>query len=202
MKDFGISKDFGVYASNDGVILLKHMYHNDPISFVPYATVLNVDEISLVDGEVVTDMNSSSQKALFHRARVGAATSFCQGPLLALQPGEYEATFRLKTVNASSDHIATLGVHRFPIELEVTTTGTEHTGRKFYFSMKYSNQTVVHASRNLSRNDFSVFGTYEEFSLTFSLDVPAALTISITDVTPDADLYLDWVSVIQLNGFP
>jgi hypothetical protein len=202
MKDFGISKDFGVYASNDGVILLKRSYSGNPISFMPYASMMNWEELSLTSGEIVTDVESSNQKVLLRRVHVGSATDLCQGPLLQLEPGEYEAAFRLKIANVSSSRIATISVQMLPIELEVTTTGNELAGRKFYFSMKYSNHTVAYTARELFKDDFSEIEVYKEFSLVFSSEVPISVVIGVTDVSPSTDLYLDWINVTQLHVFP
>lgn len=202
MKDFGISKDFGVYASNDGVILLKRSYSDNPISFMQYTSMMNWEELSLTSGEIVTDVESSNQKVLLHRVHAGSATDLCQGPLLQLEPGEYEAAFRLKIANVSSSKIATISVQMLPIELEVTTTGDELTGRKFYFSMKYSNHTVAYASRDLFEGDFSEFEVYEEFNLLFSSEIPISVAIGVIGVSPNTDLYLDWINVTQLHVFP
>lgn len=201
-KDWGIIEDFGVYASGDGVILLKRSYSDDPISFMPYTRMMNWEDLSRNSGEIVTDVESSNQKILLHRVHAGSATDLCQGPLLQLEPGEYAVTFRLKIANVSSSRIANISVQTLPTWLEVTTTGNETTGRKYYFSMKYSNHTVAYESRELFEGDFSESEVYKEFNLVFSPEIPISVAIGVTCVSPNTDLYLDWINVTQLHVFP
>ena len=97
-----IKDDFGVYASRDGIILLKRNYlGNPPIKFVPFEVLLNYNNLTLRNGKIITDENSASKKLLQHLSRTGQEGDFWSGPPIYIPPGEYEATFRLK-INSSS----------------------------------------------------------------------------------------------------
>jgi hypothetical protein len=170
-----IKDDFGVYASKDGVILLKRNYSGNPVLFVSYYFSTSYTYLNLADWE-----------------------SKYPAPIY-IPPGDYNATFRLAANSFSS--IASISVTGFPLELNVNKTGTESTGYKFSFSFKPLNDpTIVYSSTELSGSGFQ-----EKFSLDFSLNVPGALKLNSTIKTlNDASVYLYWinVTVTQLRPFP
>ncbi len=194
-------KPFGVYASNDGVILLKRDYVGQPVLFEPYSILLNWDDLTLISGEVVIDPNSTSPKVFLHRAHTEPLNDFWRGPPAPLPPGEYEATFRLKATNNSFTKIATISVFGFRLELNTTKYGTETSGFWFSFSLNKTH-TIVYASRELFGSDFSKPNVYEDFKLKFSLPLPAVIEFSATNVSPYTDLYLDWINATQLSVSP
>jgi len=196
-------KDFGVYASNDGVILLKNKYSDEPFLFVPYNASFNWDDLWLLPrGEVQEDLNSDSRKVFLHRANRAPLNDFWHGPGVYLCPGEYLATFKLKVSDNSPSHIVTISASSYPFELKIEKSGSEEGGSKFFFLLLTSNSTSVYASRILFGTDFAKTNVYEEFNLTFSLSLPAALEFSGTDVSPNTHLYLDWINVTQLSALP
>jgi uncharacterized membrane protein len=202
MRDFGIQDHFGVYASEDGIALLKRSYSAEPVLFAPYTARLDWTNLTLINGKVVMDVNSSSEKALLHGAQKGSASDFCRSSLLQLQPGNYDAFFRLKIANCSSDFSVTIGLVESPLELDVYRNGTESSGYRFYFTLRYADFNVTRVSKELIRSDFSKPDTYEEFKLTFTLDVPSVLTVIATEVSSCTDLYLDWIDLAQTHALP
>jgi uncharacterized membrane protein len=193
---------FGVYASNDGVILLKRNYCGEPVLFEPYHVSIDWEDLWLISGETVLDQNSSSQKVLLRRAHTGPVNDFWHGPPVYLPPGEYKATFKLKVTNKLLLRIIRIGTSGFPLKLDIMELGTETSGHRYSFLLKYFNSTIVYASRELWGSDFSKTNVYKEFSLTFSLNLPAALEFSGTDVSDNTDLYLDRIQVTQLSPSP
>lgn len=195
-------KNFEVYVSADGVILLKHNYLGNPVLFVPYEALFNWDELTLISGKTIPDSTSDSQRVLLHRASLDPVTDFWCGPYVCLPPGKYKATFKLKATNSSNPHIATISVSGFPLELHVEKLGTEDTGYNLLFATDFSNSTVVNSSRILSGDDFSEPNVYKEFGLSFSVNIPTVFEFRGTNVSGDTDVYLDWIRVIQLSALP
>jgi hypothetical protein len=197
-----IKDDFGVYASKDGVILLKRNYSGDPDPFVPYHILLDYTNLALDGWTTVNDSSSSSKQVFAHRANDTDNSTLFQS--LYVPPGDYEATFKLKIANSSSSKIANISVPGLPPQLIVTPSGNESTGHKFLFSFTYlTNSTIVYSSTELFGSDFPELNVYKEFNLYFSLKVPGALEFN-SAIAPsnDVNIYLDWIEVTQLKGFP
>lgn len=197
-------KDFRIYASKDGVILLKNNYLEEPVLFEPYYALLNWNNLTVnSEVEIVLDQNSSSQKVLSFKPGNSGWNDFWLGPPIHLPPGKYNATFRLKFEGNPSSRIATISVKERPFYLNITESGTNATGRKFFFDFGYSEYMFELASRELCiGGDFSP-DVYEEFNLTFSLSLPAGLEFCGTDVSYEIDfLYLDQIQVTQIIALP
>jgi hypothetical protein len=169
-----IKDDFGVYASQDGVILLKRNYSGDPVLFKPYYLLFYHGQLNLRDWE-----------------------SYYSAPVY-IPPGDYRTTFILRA-NLSS--ITDISVTGFPLELDVNQTGSESTGYKFSFSFKPLNDpTIVYSPTELSHSGFlEEFDL--TFSLNVPAALKFSDTIKTLNNT---DVYLNWisVSVTQLRVFP
>jgi uncharacterized membrane protein len=202
MKDFGIYEYFHVYASADGIVLLKRSYSGEPILFVPYEIKLDSTNLVLTSGEVVTDLNSSSQKVLLHGASNGSANDFCHSSLFDLPPGEYETTFRLKTENNLLAHVAEIDISKLPLELSVMESGTESIGHRFYFILRHASSRITFASEELVQSDFPEPSLYAEFKFKFSVYIPSAYEVNVTNVSPHTNLYLDWINLTQIRTLP
>lgn len=174
-------KNFTVYASNDGVILLKHNYFGDPVLFERYDVTFNWESLTL------------------------EVNHFWRGPPIYLPPGEYNCMFKLKATNYnSSSRIATLDVHGFPVVLIITKEGTEASGYKFYFKSEKSTRTIDYNSKELFGSDFSEQDTYIEFNLKFSLSLPATLEFPGINVHDSTNLILNLnrIQITQLSPLP
>jgi len=198
---YAYMKNFAVYAFHDGVILLKNNYSGTPKLFESYNVSLNYGDLALISGEVAVDSDSNSQRVFLHRAHTEPVNDFWRGPNMYFSPGKYEATFRLKITDYTFKRIARISVSGFPLRLNIIESGTEASGRRFYFSLTNANYTIVYASRKLYGSDFCP-NEYAEFSLKFSLNLPTALEFSGTDVSNSTNIYLDWIRVTQQSALP
>jgi uncharacterized membrane protein len=198
-----IKDDFGVYASKDGVILLKRNYSGNPDPFVPYHVSLDYTNLALDDWEKIKDPIFQGNNVLHNlpQATTNKPDHFPSG---YVSPGEYEATFKLRFANNPSSKIANISVLGLQPVLTITPSGNESTGHKFLFNFTYStDSTIVYSSTELLRSDFPEVYDYEEFRLYFSLKVPGALEYKSAIVpSNDVDIYLDRIEVTQLTAFP
>jgi uncharacterized membrane protein len=196
------NNSFKVYASSDGIILLRRDFRNEPYIFDSYKVTLNWINLTLINGDVVLDSDSTSQRVFLHKEHQEPLNDFCRGSIV-LPPGEYKATFRLKTTNnSSSEKIAVISVFSFPFVLKITKFGDENSGHKYFFELQKSDSTVICSKKILFGRDFSKPNVYEEFNLTFSISTPAAIEFDITDVSENTNLFLDLIKVIQLKALP
>ncbi len=94
-----------------------------------------------------------------------------------------------------------IGIYGSPFELTSIMVGTEETGYNLLFTMKLSNVTINYGSEFLSDKNFTQ-NVYNEFDLTFSVNIPMAFEFKGSVVHHSCDLYLDWIKIVQLSALP
>ena len=194
-------KNFGVYASKDGVLLLRHNYAGPPVLYEKYNVILDSSQLVIMNGEVVQDTNSNSQKVLLHRGNLGI-DDFWRSPYVYLPPGQYEITFKLKITNNVPQNVIDINVTGRQLLFYQSEQGTESSGHKISFRMKISNDRSAYIWIGLKGQDFSESDSYNEFHALFNLSFPSILELGSTAVSSSADIYLDWVRVTQLHPLP
>jgi len=106
------SGKYGIFASSEGILLLKRGYDGKPIIFKPYIAELNYKNLKIGDvGEIVNYETSVSGKVIYHSSEKESGYIW-YGPYINLPPGLYEATFTLKVNSAfePEDRLLTLDV--------------------------------------------------------------------------------------------
>ncbi len=100
--------DFGVVGFSDGIVLLQRGYQSEPVLFDPVSVTYNYQNLTLQDGSVVHDPDSSSGQ-VFTRTGSGLTSPvFWSGPFTILPPGKYEVHYMLKTGSATNGTLLTL----------------------------------------------------------------------------------------------
>lgn len=195
-------KDYGVYAANDGVILLKRGYNGPPVIFEPYVVVLDYEALTLMNGEVVRNADSDSIEVLLHRANVEPVGDFWRSTALYLPPGEYEISYKLKVTNELWSSIIDVNVTGRSLLLSQQQQGTQVSGHKVTFIETLSKNKTIYIWKALSGADFSEANVYKEFKDRFYAAVSFMLETGSTVVSTNTDVYLDWIKVSQLKPLP
>lgn len=195
-------KDYGVYAANDGVILLKRGYYGPPVTFEPYIVELDYEKLTLMSGEVVRNANSESAEVLLHRANVEPVSDFWRSTDLYLPPGEYEISFRLKVTNRFWSNIVDVNVTGRSLQLSLREQGTQASGYKVNFIQTLSTSKAIYIWKALGGEDFSQANVYQEFKAKFDASVSFMLETGSTVVAGNTDVYLDWIKISQLKPLP
>ena len=165
--------NYGVYASADGILLYKKDYMDDPVFYVPYIKVLNYKDLKLGVGRRVYDPTSYSGTVLFH-SKNDPPGVFWFGPYEIFPPGNYTVVFRLKVSEIVNGTV---------IILDVTSDlGSE-----------------ILAKRIVNGSEFLSGGSWQNFTLSFTLDVPRELEIRGIYVSSMTNVYLDFIIVRQTS---
>ena len=91
-----------VFASDDGIILLKKGYLEKPVLFVPFNLIKNYNSLTVDSGLTKPDSSSISKYVLIRIMRLIPEGFFWHGPYANLPPGLFKVTYALK-VNQTMD---------------------------------------------------------------------------------------------------
>ena len=165
--------NYGIYASADGILLYKRDYVGDPVFYIPYVKVFNYRDLKLGAGRIVYDSMSYSKRVLFH-SKNDSPGVFWFGPYAVFPPGNYTVIFRLKISEIVNDTVIILDV--------ASNLGSEILAKK-----------VVNGS------EFLDGASWQNFTLTFVLDVPKELEIRGIYVSNKTNVYLDFIIIKQFS---
>lgn len=171
------SGNYGIYASGDGILLLKQGYLEEPVLFIPVVKTFTHANLSLADDPAITkqyDPTSRSGDVLVRRAGGVQSPVFWYGPYVSFLPGLYEVTFRLKTSSTDVGYIATLDVA--------------------------GQITKVLSNRRVYGHDFSQPDEWNNITLQFLSTIPQVLEFRGLEVTNSTNLYLDFIEVRQISA--
>jgi hypothetical protein len=172
------SGNYGVYASADGILLLKRGYLEEAKLLVPAIATFNLVNLTVPTGDPFIqeqiDSTSASGNVLLHRKGGNLSSPFWFGPYKAFPPGLYEVTFRLKTTAIDFGYIATLDV-------------AANEGHQ------------VLSSRRLYGHDFPKTDDWNNISMLFLNKKPQLLEFRGLDVSNSTDLYLDFIELKQTS---
>jgi uncharacterized membrane protein len=165
---------YGLYASDDRILLFKQFYSGEPILFQPI--LVQYDFRNLVNnGKIVEDPTSKSGKILYHEATPGSQGTFWYGPYDVLPSGTYKVTFSMKVSSLIDNHVVTLDVRAKGISL---------------------------ASEDINGSDFHEANTWQNFTIQFKLN-QAVLDIEFrgVNVSNATDISLDYIQAVTIaNG--
>ncbi|MEM1589240.1 MAG: DUF2079 domain-containing protein [Candidatus Bathyarchaeia archaeon] len=165
------NNEYGIVASLDGVLLLQRGYNGPVKYYEPQKDIFNYKQLIPSNGKIIRDPTSTFGKVISSNIEDSVGITW-YGPYKYFSPGDYEATFRLKTANATCKLI---------IEV-VTELGTE-----------------VIALRTIYGNDFNQIDTWQNFSLRYRINEPAELEFRGWTLSNNTQIAIDYVSVRQLG---
>jgi hypothetical protein len=165
--------NYGLYFSDDRILLYRLNYTDSPIVNVPISEIYNSGNLKIGDGAVIADSNSLSGTVVFHSTNPPLADVLWSGPYVSLPPGSYNATFRLKVGSIVNGVFLTLDV-------------------------AVGGGSTVLAGKVLKVQDFNKPLEWQNFTLSFSLDKPYT-DVEFRGLNPSniTETYLDY---IQLNS--
>ena len=189
--------NFGLYASADGVVILKRDYQGALIFFRPVENSYNFKSFVLNDGALVRDPDSKNDYVLLNSFSNRSLTDFWFGPYVFLSPGSYEATFRMKTDYSGEGNIVNLYVSYFLYNIQIDYIGTNRTGYHLRFNVTTNGEQKVLASRGLNASDFVKVNSYSEFQVNFNVTDFGAYEFRGMIPSNISNIFLDEVRIMQ-----
>ena len=119
LPHFLSTENYGVVANDDGVLLFKANYSGPVLLAGGTNYTFDYRTLSLQSGSEQFDSTSASGTILVHESSNETGTTFWFGPYVSLPPGEYSATFELKT-SPSSNGSLVLEVDNFQNDKSVS----------------------------------------------------------------------------------
>ena len=194
-----VAKDFGLYASADGAILLKRNYSDNPILFEPINEIFNHDSLVFLDGTVIIDENSNSGKVVFLSKSSRDKTDFWYGPYIFLPPGRYETVFRIKIENPTVGDLITLDISSFIYTIDIEYAGSKKDGYHLLFNLKETGEKENFGSIKLNYPEINETDQYLEFNIEFFVDSFGTFEFRGVDPEKNADIYIDEIRLIQIQ---
>ena len=200
-------EDFGIYAEAEGSILFRRGYNGPMITFIPYRTVFDYNDLVIKNGTIVEDPFAASVKVMHHGYSEAAGDfwfgpiDFWWGPGVFLGRGNYSVDFRLKLSEVSPNsvlNVIVLAVVTWPAILTIEMQGSELMGFVPKVNVTSSDQEVSIA-KTLRVRDFTRYNEYQKFTLQFDVDKPAGFEFVGLGVTEDIDIYLDYIELVQVS---
>jgi uncharacterized membrane protein len=167
------NRSFGVVASGDGIILFKKNYSADSVILEPYNVRYDYNSLTLYSGEIIGIAGSTSKMVMHINGLSASSPMFWYGPRSLLPPGTYNVTLRLN-ING--------------------------TGQIFKVEICKDHGSTILESKTFSADDLVDKGNWTD--QTFQLDLQKPLVdfeVRGMNISPDADIYLDYIDVKQVN---
>jgi uncharacterized membrane protein len=165
------SGKYGLFASSDGIILLRKNYTDSPMLYVPRVDVFSVDDLFPVfrHSRATVDSTASTGRVIVHeQIDLPGFTWF--GPYAYFFKGNYNATFKMKTASDNLDLV-----------IDVADSGN------------------VISERRLNSSDFCSVGRWQEFTLNFTVGTLSRLEFRGACQSENSAVSLDYVKVVQMN---
>ena len=191
------AKAFGLYAEADGAVLLKKGYAGDPVFFVPIERTFRSNDLVSINSTIVQDTTSESGNVLYHYSS-NSTSDFWHGPGLFLARGTYSVDFRLKLIGNTSSSPISLAVDEWPTISNIVMKGSASLWYVPNLTFIGGNQTYLSAT-SLQVTDFIQKGSYQTFTLHFSLEHPGGLEFVGLTVTQGTSIYLDYIKLAQVS---
>ena len=167
------SSQYGILASADGVILFKEGYNGTPEYFTRQTDTFTSDQLDLASGIIVWDYTSTSIRIISTNPPDSAGTIWF-GPYSYFAPGNYSATFRLKSVSETCQLLLDVSTNQGNTEI---------------------------AQMSVNGSDFQKLNEWQDFSIAFKINSPESLEFRGFCLSNNTQVELDYVNVQQL-GLP
>ena len=164
---------YGVFASSDGIILLKRSFEGTPSFYVPIKWTLDQSNLTIQGGRVLQDSGAASGASLYHSAN-SITPEFWVGPSgpLILPPGRYNLTLNLKT-------------------------GTVFKGDIILVSLRAANGTEALSTFKIG--GISSSESWTSFTFDFPLQHAESVWLNASSATSGVDIYLNFIQLVQLT---
>ena len=163
------NSEYGAYASEDGVLLLKRGYTGPVQYYSPQVNVFDYEQLITNSGRIDWDYTSTSGKIItINQAQSVGVIWF--GPYQYFVPGEYSATFKIRTANETC---------------------------RLILQVSALQGTVSIAGKTVNGSDFKQMNQWQEFSVNFKIDLPTILEFRGIGISNNTAVSLDYVRVQQ-----
>ncbi len=189
-----VATSYSIVGAADGALLLERGTH--PLAFYqPLVISSDYGSVVLVNGSVVADSATSSGFALVHPNTT--TSHFWYGPFLALPPGGYTVTYRLKLDRPSAGTILGLPVLLHPVNLLAQVVQYPSHGEEVFFGLdQLSSQVVINATL-LAGSAVPVVNQYFFVSTNFTVSTFGAYEFPGLAASGGVTMWLDTVTVVQ-----
>ena len=195
-----VKENFGLLASGEGIILLERGYNENPVMYIPINETFNYQKmVPFANVTIVNDSQSINQKVLFHSMNSGP--DFWYGPYVNLPPGTYQVAFRLKVPSQAQGEVMELRVGCWPSTIWATTPQDNASGYHISWKLNWTDPEEILSSTKIYGENFTT-GTYQEFSLNFSVSVYGVYEFIGVGIKTPIGIYFDEARVTQIStGF-
>jgi hypothetical protein len=163
--------EYGIFASEDGVLLLKLGYAGPLVSYSPQTDVFDYEQLISASGKEEWDYTSASTKIITSDA-ANSVGMIWFGSYAYFVPGNYSAVFALRTTNETCELL-----------LDIAT----------------QQGTLSIADRVVNGTEFKQINAWQEFSVNFEVDLPTRLEFRGIGISNNTEVSLDYVRVEQIG---
>ena len=164
---------YGVYASTNGIFLLKKGYSGQPVIFEPIEKVYNYKNLTPINGEKATKGGSKEKKVLHIEGRANQKL-WKNNTIIALTPGTYTLKIRYLIENAT-----------------MTNATLMEFGLKNYIKGGENYTETI----NITKNQFD---TWINTTITIQINHPSIFQIFGKSLQ-EAEYYIDNIEINQIN---
>jgi hypothetical protein len=162
--------EYGLVSFHDNVYLYRRGYETNPVSYEPINITYTSIELIPQNMKVVTDKTGNTGRVLAYVNTSIRSRTLWYGPYQILPTGEYQASFRVKTLDPGAGGYITVDA--------------------------YANRTVL-GSTTFTESTLKI-GEWTEVKLRFSLtEVVYDLELRGFLVTQNTTIRLDWINLTQ-----
>jgi len=173
------SGKYKVYASADGVVLLKKNHTRPPVFYVPIEKTYNYKNIKHYGGHLNKIENSTNKYVLTFKNPKNESILW-YGPYIGLPPGKYNLTFRIKITGENninkSDPVLKLNIHTY-----------------------VENITLLNKTLKFSETKN---GEWMEVVLTLNITSPDIFEFRGIGTGTPVTIYLDYIKLKQIEAYP
>lgn len=163
--------EYGILASEDGVLLLKIGYAGPLASYSPQTDVFDYEQLISASGKTEWDYASASTKIITSDA-ANSVGMIWFGPYAYCVPGNYSAVFKLKTANETCELLLNIAAQSGALSL---------------------------ADRVVNGTEFKQLNAWQEFSVNFKVDLPTKLEFRGIGISNNTEVSVDYVRVEQIG---
>jgi len=163
--------EYGIFASEDGILLLKRGYTGSPEYYSPQISTFDYEQLSSSSGKTEWDYTSASRKIITSDP-ANSQGMIWFGPYAYFAPGNYSAMFELKTANETCE-----------LKLDIST----------------QQGAISIADRVVNGTEFKQMNAWQEFSVNFKIGLPTILEFRGIGISSNTEVSIDYVRVEQIG---
>lgn len=187
----GIAAAFGLFAWDDGAVLLRRAFTAPPVLDPVYRVTFAPSQLYPENVTSVPDATSLSGTVFYHPTGLGSEA--WNGPAAVLPPGVYALTFRIRVDVPVASPVLTVAADVRPFALHVLSQGGGSVG---------NNVVVVPVQEpcELPLSTMSITGatsSYANYTLAFRADVFGLYTFPGFGATSTTGVYLDRITAVS-----